>query len=386
MTRRKQCQLLGVLSLFGCMLLGGCAPRNTDTGAEILIGEYASMTGTTATYGQSGHKGTMLAVEEINAKGGILGKKIKVLTEDTQSKPEEAASAVNKLINKNRVVAVLGEFASSRSLAGAPICQASRIPMLSPGSTNPEVTQKGDYIFRDCFIDSFQGKVLAKFAFNSLKLRKVAILTDVKNDYSVGLTQYFKETFIKLGGEIVEEQSYTEGDTDFKGQLTAIKQKNPEAVLLPGYYTEAALVLKQARALRITVPFLGGDGWDSDQLLAVGGSDLNGCYFSNHYSADSEAPVVQDFVAAYKNKYHETPNAMAALSYDGLKLLADAIVRANSTDPAKIRDALAQTKDFQGVTGRISMDANRNANKSAAILQIKDAKIHFFETVEPDLL
>lgn len=381
-----QGRLLGLFAAVGCCILVGCATQNPTAGNEILIGEYASLTGTTATYGQSGHKGTLLAVEEINAKGGILGKKIRVLTEDTQSKPEEAASAVNKLINKNRVVAVLGEFASSRSLAGAPICQSSQIPMLSPGSTNPDVTKKGDYIFRNCFIDSFQGQVLAKFAFHTLKLRKVAILTDVKNDYSVGLTQFFKEKFIELGGEIVEEQSYTEGDTDFKSQLTAIKRKNPEAVLLPGYYTEAALVLKQARALRIAVPFLGGDGWDSDQLLTVGGADLNGCYFSNHYSADSDAPVVQDFVAAYKNKYQETPNSMAALSYDGLKLLADAIVRANSTDPAKIRDALAQTRDFQGVTGRVSIDAERNASKSAVILQIKDGKIQYYATVEPDSL
>lgn len=377
---------VGILALITGMLLTGCAHKNKVASNDILIGEYVSMTGTTAAYGQSGHKGAMLAVEEINAKGGVLGKKIKLLTEDTQSKPEEAASAVSKLINQESVVAILGEFASSRSLAGAPICQDKKIPMLSPGSTNPEVTKKGDYIFRNCFIDSFQGTVLAKFAFNSLKLRKIAILTDVKNDYSVGLTQYFKETFVKLGGQIVESQSYTEGDTDFKAQLTTIKQKHPEAILFPGYYTEVGLAAKQARALGITVPILGGDSWVSDQLLEVAGSALNGCYFSDHYSSEDKSPVVQNFVTAYKAKYNEEPNSIAALSYDGIKVLADAMVRANSAQPTKIKEALAQTKQFPGVTGLITIDANRNANKSAVILQIKNNKIQYLETVQPDPL
>lgn len=379
-------QRVGLLAFITVIFASGCAHKKTRASNEIVIGEYASMTGTTATYGQSGHKGAMLAIEELNAKGGVLGKKIKLMTEDTQSKPEEAASAVNKLINQNDVVAILGEFASSRSLAGAPICQSSKIPMLSPGSTNPEVTKKGDYIFRNCFIDSFQGTVLAKFAYNSLKLRKIAILTDVKNDYSVGLTQYFKETFTKLGGQIVAEQSYAEGDTDFKAQLTALKQKKPEGLMFPGYYTEVALAAKQARALGITIPFLGGDSWVSDQLLEVAGSALEGCYFSDHFSAEDRAEVVQKFVVAYKAKYNEMPNSLAALSYDGIYILARAIEAAKSSEPSKIRDALAHTQNFQGVTGLITIDAQRNANKSATILQIKDHKVQYLETVKPDAL
>ena len=257
---------------------------------EILIGEYGSLTGGIATFGISTKNGSELAFEDINKKGGILGQKIKLLVEDDQSKPEEAGTVVNKLIHQDHVVAMLGHVASSHSLAAAPICQAEKIPMISPSSTNPRVTQVGNYIFRVCFLDTFQGAVMAKFAYDTLKVKKVAILVDVRSDYSVGLQTFFGQAFKKLGGTIVTEQSYSQGDSDFRAQLTAIKGSNPEAIYVPGYYTEVGTIVHQARELGITVPFLGSDGWDSPKLWEIGGTALNGCYFSNHYATDDPEP------------------------------------------------------------------------------------------------
>jgi branched-chain amino acid transport system substrate-binding protein len=290
---------------------------------------------------------------------------------------------VTKLISRDGVKAVVGEVSSSRSLAAAPICQASGIPMVSNASTNPEVTKKGDYIFRVCYIDPFQGEVMAKFVWNSLRLTRAAILKDVKNDYSIGLAQYFEETFGKLGGQVVATQAYSEGDTDFKAQLTALKAADPEVVIVPGYYTEAALIVKQARELNMTMPFMGGDGWDSSKLLEIGGASMNNTYFSTAYTADDPNPVVQNFVNKFKALYNETPDAMAALGYDAGKILFDAIGRAGSAEGAKIRDALAATRDFQGVTGVISIDAERNARKPVVIIAVVDAKLKFQETIQP---
>lgn len=367
--------LLTGIAIWSCG--GGGGPN------EILIGEFGSLTGTTATFGQSTHNGISLAVEEANGAGGVLGKRIKLLTEDDQSKPEEAATAVTKLITRDRVKAIIGEVASSRSLAAAPICQDNKVPMVSPGSTNPAVTQKGDYIFRVCYIDPFQGDVLAKFALISLGLKRVAILKDVKNDYSIGLAQFFEETFRGLGGEIVATQAYSEGDTDFKAQLTALKAANPEAVFIPGYYTEAALIVKQARELNMTMPLLGGDGWDSLKLLEIGGEALNGTFYSTHYASDDTNAVVRNFVTRYQARYRQMPDAMGALGYDATLILFDAITRAGSTDGAAIRDALAATRDYMGVTGRISIDENRNARKSAVIMAIQDGKVQYKETIQP---
>lgn len=351
---------------------------------EIKIGEFSSLTGTTATFGQSTHHGLSLAVEEANNAGGVLGKRIKLLTEDDQSKPEEAATAVIKLITRDNVKAVLGEVASSRSLAAAPICQDNGVPMVSPGSTNPEVTRKGDYIFRVCYIDPFQGEVLAKFAYNSLGIRKVAILKDVKNDYSIGLAQFFDQTFRGLGGEVVATQAYSEGDTDFKAQLTTLKAAGPEAVFVPGYYTEAALIVKQGRELNMNVPFMGGDGWDSVKLTEIGGTALNGTFFSTHYAPDDTNYIVRNFVTKYRARYNnETPDAMGALGYDAALLLFDAINRAGSVEGPKLRDALATTKDFQGVTGRITIDENRNARKSIVIMAVDNGQSRYKETIQP---
>lgn len=359
-------------------IAGGCA----KTGHEIMIGEYGSLTGGTATFGQSAHQGIMLATEEVNASGGLLGKKVKVITEDDQSRPEEAKTAVLKLIKQDQVVAVLGEVASSRSLAAAPECQKNKIPMISPASTNPKVTEIGDYIFRACFVDTFQGEAMAKFA-GSLGLKNVAILKDIKNDYSVGLADFFEKTFRAMGGQVSEIQSYSEGDIDFRAQLTAIKGKSPDGVFIPGYYTEVGLIARQARELGITVPLMGGDGWDSPKTLEIGGAAVDGSYFSNHYAADDPEAKVRGFIDEFKSKYGAVPDAMAVLGYDAASLLFDAIRRAGSAEPSKIRDALAATQGFEGVSGKISMDANRNAQKRLVILKIEGGQIKFHSAVNP---
>lgn len=352
---------------------------------EIKIGEYASLTGKEAAFGQSSHKGTLLAIEEINAGGGVLGKKLDLITEDDQSKPGEPSTAVRKLIARDKVVAILGEVASSRSLEAAPVCEASRIPMISPSSTNPKVTQIGRYIFRVCFIDSFQGTVLAKFAKDTLHARRVALLTSVSSAYSVGLARFFKERFTADGGEIALEEKYSEGDKDFHAQLTAVKAAGVDAIFVPGYYTEAALICKQAHELGILgVPIFGGDGWEAPELIQIGGVDVEGCYFSTHYSPEMPSPLVQAFVKKFQARFNgETPDAMAALGYDSAMILADAIKRAGSTRNTKIRDALAETRDFPGVTGRTTIDRQRNATKSAVIMTIKDGRFKFVQTVEP---
>lgn len=373
---------LGSLALAAALAAAaGCAPGGGSR--EIVIGEYGSLTGSTATFGLSTKNGSEMAFAEINKGGGLLGKQIRLFVEDDQSKPEEAATAVTKLINQNNVISVLGEVASSRSLAAAPICQQAKIPMVTPSSTNPKVTQVGDYIFRVCFTDIQQGEADAKFAAQSLKAKRAAVLYDVRNDYSVGLRLVFAQKFKEYGGEIVGEQSYSEGDSDFRAQLTQLKSANPELIYVPGYYTEVGTIARQARDLGITVPLTGGDGWDSPRLWEIGGKALNGCYFSNHYSVDDPSPAVQKFVSDYKAKYGAVPDALAALGYDAARILAEAIRRANSTDGAKVRDALAQTKDFSGVTGKITIDKDRNAIKPVVMLKIMDGKFVFQEKIEP---
>lgn len=350
---------------------------------EILIGEYGSMTGGTATFGISTDEGVKLALEEINAKGGILGKKVRVVLVDDQSKPEEAVTAVQKLITQDRVVAIIGEVASSRSLAAAPICQRNEVPMLTPASTNPKVTKVGDYIFRTCFIDPFQGAAMATFAADELKVKKVAILYDVKNDYSVGLREYFTNTMKQKGGTIVADESYGEGDIDFKAQLTKIKATNPDAIFLPGYYTEVGLICQQARELGITIPFLGGDGWDSEKTAKIGGKAVNGCYFTNHYSEQEDRPAVKQFVAAYEKKYKKIPDAMAILGYDAMHLMCASIQKAGSTKGKDIKAALAATKDYPGASGNLTMDAQRNAQKPIVVLKIENGKFVFVKSVNP---
>ncbi len=361
--------------------LPGCTKKEVNPSAtqsssastdEILIGEVGSLSGNDATFGTSTRDGVDLATQQVNAAGGLLGRKVRVIVMDDQGKPEEAATAVTKLISQNKVIAILGEVASTRSLAMAPIAQQNKIPMISPSSTNPEVTKKGDFVFRVCFIDPFQGSVMAKFAANTLKAKKAAILKDVKNDYSMGLAKYFIETFKGLGGEILVEQSYSANDTDFKSQLTAIKGKNPDVIFVPGYYTEVGLIGLQAKEIGIKAPMLGGDGWDSSKLREIGGSSLDGSFFSTHYSADDPSPHVQKFISEFKTNYNGTPDALAAMGYDAALVLFDAIRKAKSLAGPDLRDAISQTKDFQGVTGKITIDKDHNAVKSAAVLEVKN--------------
>ena len=323
-----------------------------------------------------------MAIDEINVAGGVLGKKLRLITEDDQSRPGEAATVVRKMLSRDRIVALLGEVASSRSLEAAPICQQAGIPMISPASTNPKVTEVGDQIFRVCFIDPFQGTVLSKFAL-SKGWKRVAILTDVKQDYSVGLSQFFKNHIAANGGEVVSEQSYSSGDKDFKAQLTAIKGTQPDAVLASGYYTEAGLIALQARELQIAAPLLGGDGWDSPSLVEVGGKAIEGSFFSNHFSVEDPSPLIQEFLKKYRAKFNSEPDAMAALGYDSAMILADAIKRAGATDGAKLKEAISQTKDYAAVTGKITLNASRNADKSAVMLVVKDGQFRYVETVAP---
>ncbi len=385
------------------LLMTGCGGNTGQN--ELVVGEYGSLTGNDADFGQSTKRGVELAMDDLLAQkqGKIGGLRVRTVVEDDQGKPEEAATVVKKLINQDRVIAVIGEVASSRSLAAGPVCQDAGVPMISPSSTNERVTQIGDYIFRMCFIDPFQGLVMAKFTTDDLKLSKVAILTDIKNDYSVGLTNVFRKEFSARGGQIVGEQSYSSGDQDFRPQLTALKAKSPQAIYLPGYYTEAGLIARQARELGITVPILGGDGWESDQLIGIGGPALEGCYYSNHFAVDNPDPRLQDFLKKHRAKYGNDPNAITGLAYDAANVLFQSLGKLQESDPAtfaalasakagtderkaaekKLRDIIATTTNFAGVTGNITLDENRNATKPAVVLEIKDGKKVYKTTVNP---
>ncbi len=356
--------------------------RAQDT---IKIGEYASLTGKEASLGQSSHQGTVLAIETINAAGGVLGKKLELITEDTESKAGESGTAVRKLISRDKVVAILGEVASSRSLEGAPICQNAKVPMITPASTNPKVTEVGNYIFRVCFIDPFQGPVMAKFAMGTLKAKRLGLMVSVSSAYSVGLAKYFKAAILAKGGTIAAEQKYQEGDKDFKAQLTAIRAAHVDAIFNPGYYAEGALMVKQARDLGITVPMFGADSWEAEALIELGGKAIEGAYLCSHYSPQDPSPRVQNFVAAYKKRWGEgfAPDSNASLGYDSVLVLANAIERAGSADRAKIRDALATTKNFPAVTGTITINEKRDASKSAVIITVKDGAFKFVQSIAP---
>ncbi len=358
------------------------APKaDTD---DIVIGEVGSLTGAEAAFGISTRNGIELALEEANAAGGVKGRKVRVIVYDDQSKPEEAASAATRLITQDKVKLILGEVASSNSLAMAPICQDNKIPMISPSSTNPAVTEKGDYIFRVCFIDPFQGYVMAKFAHDELKFKSVAILKDVKSAYSVGLTEVFERSFSTMGGKIVGIESYAKGDTDFRSQLTAIKKMKAEGLYVPGYYNDVGIIARQARELGLKVVMMGGDGWDSEKLFELGGKAIDGSYVSNHYSPEDPSPVVQNFIAKYKAKYGGVPDSLAALGYDAASVAIAAMKRAPDLSGPALRDEIAKTKDFPGVAGTISMNEKRDAVKPAVVLKVEDGKFKYVTTVKPE--
>jgi branched-chain amino acid transport system substrate-binding protein len=370
-------------------LLAGCGGQK-QAANEIKIGGNFGLTGGIATFGNSSANAIKMAVKEINANGGVLGKQVTVVFADNKSEAAESAAAATKLITQDKVVAVLGPIASSNVLAASQIHTDNKVPLLTATATNPKVTvdektgKTKDYIFRACFIDPFQGTVMANFAAKDLKAKTAAIMTDNSSDYSKGLTQVFKDSFAKAGGTIVAEEAFLQKDQDFKATLTKIKAKNPDVIFIPAYYEEAGKIVKQARELGVTVPMLGTDGWDSPKMVEIGGAAaLNNTYFSNHYSPDDTSPAVQKFVESYKKEYGQTPDALAALAYDATYMLVDAIKRAGSAEPAKIKDALAATKGLQVVSGTINLDENHNPVKSAVVIEYKDGKQAFKTKVNP---
>lgn len=370
------------------LLMAGCG---SDKAADdtIKIGAIGEMTGGNASYGTSMMRGFKLAEKEINTNGGVNGKKLVLVEADTKSEPAEAANAMSKLINQDKVPMVAGIFTSSSAIAACNISETAKIPYLAIGATNPSVTLAKDgstkpSTFRVCFIDPFQGTVGANFVTNELKAKKAALYIDNSSDYSKGLADFFKKSFTANGGSIVIEEAYLQKDTDFKAVLTKIKAANPEVIYVPGYYEEVGKIVKQARELGIDVPIVGGDGWDSPKLPEIAGAAaLNNTYFTNHYSADSDSAESKAFVTAFEKEYNQKPDAPAVLGYDGIKLLADAIKRAGSVEPAKVAKALAETKAFSAVTGSLGLNEKHDAVKSVTIIEFKDGKQAYRTTVKP---
>ncbi len=359
-------------------------PTETPPASDvILLGEVGSLTGSEAAFGISTRNGIELALEEANAAGGVKGKKLAVRVYDDQSKPEEAGSAATRLVTQDKVVAILGEVASSNSLAMAPKAQEGKVPMVSPSSTNPKVTEVGDYIFRVCFIDPFQGSVMARYSHDTLKFTQVAILTDKKSAYSEGLTEVFQKRFTELGGKILGVEAYSKGDTDFRAQLTNLKKLKPEGVYVPGYYQDVALIAEQAKELGLKVTLMGGDGWDSEKLFELGGAAVEGSYVSNHYSSDDPSPRVQEFIKRYQAKFGSAPDSLAALGYDSARVVIDALKRAPDLSGPAVRDEIAKTKDFPGVAGTITLDDKRNPVKPAVVLKVEGGKFKYVATVAP---
>jgi branched-chain amino acid transport system substrate-binding protein len=396
---------LGIAAVLGLVIGSMGCGGGSSAQEELVIGEYGSLTGNDADFGQSTKKGVEMAMDELAAakEGKIGGLPVRVVVEDDQGRAEDAATVVQKLINQDRVLAVIGEVASSRSLAGAPICQQNSVPMISPSSTNIKVTQVGDYIFRMCFLDDFQGVVMARFTSETLGHKRIALLKDVKSDYSMGLTSVFTEAYTGLGGTILVEQAYSAGDQDFRAQLTAIKGRNPQAIFVPGYYGEVGLIARQARELGLKVPILGTDGWESDQLISIGGEALEGCFYSNHFAVDNPDPNLRSFLLKHKEKYGSEPNAITGLAYDAAKVLLSSMERLHEQDPTsfaalaaskagteerkaaskKLRDIIATTTNYAGITGVITLDENRNATKPAVVIEIKGGKKVYHSTVNP---
>lgn len=372
---------------------GGGGGTGTATGTDkdkpqptgpIVIGHFASMTGSEATFGKSTDNGIRLALAARNKAGGVKGRQVSLETLDDAGKTSEAGTAVTRLINDSGAVAILGEVASSLSLAGGEVAQKRGVPMITPSSTNPTVTQIGDKIFRVCFLDDFQGWVMAKFASEDLKATKAALLFEQTSAYSKGLGEYFKSAFTAMGGKVTSEQAYSKGDQDLSAQLQSIKNSGAEVVVLPGYYSDVGTIIRQARKLGIKAPFLGGDGWDSDELAKIAGDSIEGDYYSNHYGTSEDRPEVKTFVEEYQKAYGSMPDGLAALGYDAALLLFDAMDRAPSLSGNDLAAAIAATKDFKGVTGTFSIDENRDAKKSAVIIQYKGGERTLVKRITPD--
>ncbi len=371
----KRIVICAVLTL---LFLGSTFSRAED---KIRIGVILSMTGGTAAFGQQTWTGIQVGE---SMRPTVLGKHVELILLDNKSDKIESANAAQRLIQKEKVVGIIGDVASSNSLAIAPIAEENRIPHISPASTNPIVTQNRRYVFRACFIDPFQGQAMAKFAYNDLKAKRAAVLMDIGQDYSVGLSSAFIKTFISLGGKIVSRVNYQSGDQDFTAQLTTIREMNPDVIAIPGYYTEIALIAKQARELGIKAILIAGDGAEAPELTKIGGKSVEGLYYTTHFDEKAVlTPLGKKYVEIFRKRYNRAPDALGALGADAYLMMLDAIERAGSADPQKIRDALEKTKGFQGITGVITIDDHHNAVKSAVIREVRGDEFVYIASVNP---
>lgn len=368
---------LAITSLVG-LACGGCGKRSD----EIQVGAYLSLSGSDSTFGTDTRDGIELAVEEVNAAGGVKGKKVKVLYEDDKSTTQEASQKVRQLIDRDKVVAILGEVASSRSLAGGLIANTSHVPMVTPSSTAVEVTLGREWVFRTCFTDDQQGQVAARFVYNELKKKKVGVFYAAQDTYSSGLARSFRDEIKKLGGEIAIDKGYQKGETNFTTYLNELKAANAEIIFVPNYYNEMVQIARQAKQAGIPGSmFMGGDGWDSANLVEGAGAELEGAYFTNHYAPDGPSTNSKQFLGAFQGKYKHQPSSLSAMGYDATRLLFDAIGRATEVTPDAIRKALSETKDFPGATGTMTMDKHRNANKPIVIVKITNKKFTYASQV-----
>jgi len=377
---------LSLLAL--AVLLAGLFPGcKTPPAKEIKIGLITPLSGDVKTFGESVKNAFGIAVEEANAKGGVAGRKITTFIVDDKNDPTEASNAANLLINQHGVQAIVGSVTSKTTIPVSDLAQSSRIPTITGTATNPKVTvadgKRKDYMFRACYTDSFQGTVMAKFARDTLRAANAAVLYDASNDYSKGIAEVFRDAFLRMGGKVLAYESYGKDDVDFSALLTKVKAAKPEVLFLPDYYNKVGLIAKQAKETKLNVTLIGPDGWDSPELVNVAGDAIEGGYFSNHYSPEDTRPEVVNWVKKYKEKFQQTPDALGTLAYDATNMLLEAIRKANSGDPGKIRDALASLSGFEGVTGKFTMDENGDPIKSAVIIRIQGGKQKFLQVVNP---
>lgn len=389
---KKRWTILGGLAIAMSIALTGCGGGEKAKPAaqtnEIKIGGNVEMTGGVANYGNQALSGMKLAFKQVNASGGVLGKKINLILADNKSEPAEAANATTKLITQDKVSLVMGPIVSSNVLATVKIAEDNKVVVMTPTGTNEKITVDNGkvhpFAFRACFIDPFQGRVMANYATKSLKVKTAVIYIDSSSDYSKGVAAAFEETFVKNGGKIVGKEAFLQKDQDFKATLTKIKAMNADIVFIPAYYEEVGKIVKQARELGINQPLLGTDGWDNPKVVEIAGAAaLNNTFFSNHYSSQDSDPNVRKFIEAYKAEYKEEPSSMAALGYDAAMIVVDAIKRANTTDATKVKEAMEQTKNLQVSTGIVTMDSNHNPIKSAVVIEMKDGKQTFKEKINP---